>query len=67
MNSYQYYREPCALCGEEFAKRDLNKLMFSVAHISVPNWKKLCGVCDNCLPNLMKFLEVEPRRTDRDL
>lgn len=66
MNSYTYYREPCSLCGEEFPKRDLNKLMFSAAHDSVPKWKKLCGICDRCLPTLLDFLEVsEPEETER--
>ena len=58
MSTYTYYREPCALCGEEFPKRNLNKLMLSTAHSSVTKLKKLCGICDNCLPKLLDFLEV---------
>ena len=66
MSTYTYYREPCALCGKEFPKRNLNKLMLSTDHSSVPKLKKLCGICDNCLPKLLDYLEVpEPEDTER--
>ena len=66
MNTYTYYREPCALCGDELPKRHLNKLMLGEAHSSVPRLKKLCGICDNCLPKLYDFLEVsEPEEPEK--
>lgn len=64
-STYKYYQEPCALCGEDFPKRDLHKLMVSPAHISVPNPRRLCGLCDNCLPKLLDFLEV-PEPEDKE-
>ena len=58
MSTYQYFRENCALCGEDFPKRDLNKLMVAPGHLSVTHPKKLCGVCDDCLPKILDFLAV---------
>lgn len=65
-STYRYYREPCALCGEQFPKRDLNKLLMARSHDSVPKTRNLCGLCDNCLPKLLDFLEVpEPEDQER--
>lgn len=57
-SSYKRYRDNCALCGEDFPMRDLNKLLIGASHSSVPSPKTLCKVCDNCLPKLYDFLEV---------
>lgn len=66
MGHYQYWREPCALCGETFAARDLTKIYLGAAHTSCPTPKKLCGVCDRCFPKLLDFLEVpEPEEKER--
>lgn len=66
MSTYQYYREPCALCGDYFPSRDLTKLYLGKSHCSSPVPRKLCGVCDNCFPKLLDFLEVsEPEEPER--
>lgn len=57
-SSYQFFRENCALCGADFPKRDLNKLMLAPGHLSVTHPTKMCGICDDCLPKLLDFLEV---------
>ena len=56
--SYENYTEECSLCGEKSPKRDMNKLYIAYGHTSVPSPKKLCSICDNCLPKLCDFLEV---------
>ena len=55
---YRRYTEICSLCGKEHPKRDLNKLHISYGHTSVPSPKKLCSVCDDCLPRLCEIFEV---------
>lgn len=66
MSTYKYFKENCALCGDEFPMRDLRKLLLSDAHTSVPKTRKLCGICDDCLPKLLDFLEVtEPEDKER--
>ena len=57
-NDYTNYWEPCALCGIQSPKRDLNKILFTRSHVSVTTPKKLCGVCDDCLPKLFDYLEI---------
>ena len=56
--SYRYYTENCSLCGKELPKRELNKLYFSYGHSSVNSPKKLCCVCDDCLPKMCEIFEV---------
>lgn len=64
--TYTYFRENCALCGDDFPKRDLNKILMAPSHISVSTPKKLCGICDNCYPKILDFLEVsEPEFPER--
>lgn len=55
---YEYYEENCSLCGERKPKRDMNKLYIAYGHTSVPSPRKMCSVCDECLPKLCEFLEV---------
>lgn len=65
-STYQFFRENCALCGADFPKRDLNKLMMAPGHRSVTHPTKLCGICDDCLPKILDFLEVpEPEVKER--
>ena len=65
-STYQFFRENCALCGADFPKRDLNKILMAPGHTSVSSPKKLCGLCDDCLPKLLDFLEVpEPEEKER--
>lgn len=59
MSTYQYYTEECALCGREHPKRVLNKLYISFGHSSVNYPKKICSVCDDCLPELCETFEIE--------
>lgn len=66
MSTYQYFREPCALCGEYSPTRDMTKLYLGKSHIITPTPRKLCCVCDNCFPKLLDFLEVsEPEEPER--
>ena len=66
MGTYQYFREPCALCGEHHPKRNMTKLYLGQSHHSCPTPRKLCSVCDNCFPKLLDFLEVsEPEEPER--
>ena len=65
-STYRYYQDPCALCGKEFPKRDLNKLLMARSHSSVPQARQLCGVCDNCLQKLLDFLEV-PSKQNKEI
>ena len=55
---YRYYTEICSLCGKENAKREMNKLYISFGHTSVPSPKKICSVCDDCLPKLCEIFEI---------
>lgn len=65
MGTYQYFREPCALCGESHPMRDMTKVYMGQSHSSCPTPRKLCAVCDNCFPKLLDFLEVsEPEETE---
>lgn len=65
-STYQFFRENCALCGADFPKRDLNKILMAPGHTSAPVPKKLCGICDDCLPKILDFLEVpEPEDKER--
>ena len=57
--SYRYYTEVCSLCGIEHPKRDLNKIYISYGHISITSPKKLCSICDDCLPRLCEIFEIE--------
>ena len=63
--TYTYFRENCALCGADLPKRDLNKILMAPGHTSVSTPKKLCGLCDDCLPKLLDFLEV-PEPEDKE-
>ena len=56
--SYKHYTEICSLCGTEHPKRELNKLYISFGHTSVPSPKKICSICDDCLPRLCEVLEI---------
>lgn len=56
--SYMYHTEICSLCGIEHPKRELNKLYISFGHTSVASPKKICSVCDNCLPELCEIFEI---------
>ena len=56
--SYMRYTEICSLCGIEQPKRELNKLYISFGHTSVSSPKKICSVCDDCLPRLCEVLEI---------
>jgi len=58
MSTAHYYREPCALCGKTFSKREMNKLLMEASHLSCTHPKKVCFVCDNCLPTLLDYLGV---------
>ena len=58
MSTYQYYTEDCALCGKEHPKRDLNKLFISFGHCSITSPKRMCAVCDDCLPELCEIFEI---------
>ena len=56
--TYQYFREPCALCADLHPVRNMNKIMLAKSHVINPTPGKLCFVCDNCFPKLLDFLEV---------
>lgn len=56
--SYMHYTEICSLCGIEHPKRDLNKLYISFGHTSVSSPKKICSICDDCLPRLCEVFEI---------
>lgn len=65
MGTYQYFREPCALCGDYHPMRDMKKIYLGQSHHSCPTPRKLCSVCDNCFPKLLDFLEVpEPEEKE---
>lgn len=64
-STYKHYRDDCALCGDNFPTRDLNKLFIGASHSSVPAHKTLCKVCDYCLPKLLDFLAV-PEPEDKE-
>ncbi len=55
---YENFREPCALCRKVIPKRNMAKIVFEAGHTSVRYPKKLCFVCDNCLPDFLEYLEV---------
>ena len=57
--NYRYYTEVCSLCGIEHPKRDLNKIYISYGHVSIASPKKLCSICDDCLPRMSEIFEVE--------
>ena len=57
--AYRHYTEVCSLCGIEHPKREMNKLYISYGHSSVVSPKKLCSVCDECLPRICEIFEVE--------
>lgn len=66
MGTYQYFRENCALCGDSLPMRDMNQLKLSKSREINRDFRKLCHVCDNCLPKLLDFLEVsEPEEPER--
>lgn len=66
MSTYKYFGEHCALCHDWFPKRDMTKLYIGESHNSCPTPKKLCCVCDYCLPKLYDFLEVsEPEEPEK--
>ena len=50
------YWAPCAKCGEEKLKRDMTTLLVKTGVYGTP--KKLCCICDSCLPVLLDELEV---------
>lgn len=56
--SYRYYTEICSLCGIEHPKRELNKLYISFGHTSISSPKKICSVCDDCLPKVCEIFEI---------
>lgn len=58
MDTFNYYTEECSLCGKRYPKRMLNKLYISQSHTSAPSPKKICSVCDDCLPALCDFFEI---------
>lgn len=65
MGTYQYFREPCAVCGNDYPMRDMNKIYFGQSHSSCPTPRKLCSVCDSCFPKLLDFLETpEPEEPE---
>lgn len=51
-------REICSLCGEVYRKREMNKLYYAPSHYSTYNPRLVCHICDNCLPRLAEYLEV---------
>lgn len=55
---YEHYTENCSICGGRHPKRDMNKLFIAYGHTSVPSPKKMCSICDECLPKLCEYLEV---------
>lgn len=64
MAVYEYYTDNCAKCGEVFPMRHLNKILYTKSHQSAGAPRKLCSLCDRCLPGLLDYLEVaepEPR------
>ena len=66
MDTYQYFREPCAVCGNDYPMRDMNKIYFGKSHNSCPTPRKLCCVCDSCFPKLLDFLETsEPEEPEK--
>lgn len=66
MGIYQYFRENCAMCGDSLPMRDMNQLKLSKSREINRDFRKLCHVCDNCLPKLLDFLEVsEPEEPER--
>ena len=46
------------MCGKKQPKRDMNKLFIAYGHTSVSSPKKMCSICDDCLPELCDILEV---------
>lgn len=66
MSTYWLYKEACALCGDYIPARNMNKLYVGESHNSCPTPRKLCCVCDNCIPKLLDHLEVSlPEKTER--
>lgn len=65
MNTAQYYREPCSMCGRDLAKRDMNKLLMEASHTSCTHPKKICFVCDDCLPKLLDYLGASEPETPK--
>lgn len=64
--TYKYYTEVCSLCGTEHPKRELNKLYIAFGHTSVASPKKMCSVCDDCLPELCEIFQITlPEETVR--
>lgn len=56
--TYKYYTEECSLCGIEHPKRELNKLYIAFGHSSVASPKKICSVCDDCLPEVSEIFSI---------
>ncbi len=56
--SYLHYMEVCALCCNENPKREMNKLYISYGHTSVSSPKKICSICDDCLPTICENFEI---------
>ena len=67
METYQYYRDYCALCGKELPKLSMNKIFIGFSHIRyVTTPKTIAFVCDDCLPELYDTLGViEPDRESK--
>ena len=66
MNSYEWYKDPCARCNRELPLRDMNKIMYCKSHMVNAPARKLCYVCDDCLAAMLDFLDVpEPEEKDR--
>ena len=59
MNNFQLYTEDCVLCGKTKPKRDMNQISIAYGHTSVRAHKKMCSVCDDCLPDLCNYLGVK--------
>ncbi len=67
METYQYYRDCCAICGKELPKRSMNKIFIGFSHIRYATTPKtIAFICDDCLPELYDTLGViEPERESK--
>lgn len=48
----------CQMCNMIDYKREMTKIYYGEAHVSVYNPRLLCHICDNCLAKLVEILEV---------
>jgi hypothetical protein len=48
----------CQMCNGTYPKREMTKIYYGEAHVSVYNPRLICHICDDCLAKLAEFLEV---------